>query len=80
MCYNLWWHVLHLFFYFFILFNCDLDGILCQLYMWHYKNARELSSPVFVLKTRRSLRAVHFHPHGAPYLLTAQVSELTWIN
>ncbi|KEH42445.1 putative transcription factor WD40-like family [Medicago truncatula] len=47
-----------------------------KLYMWHYKNARELSSPVFVLKTRRSLRAVHFHPHGAPYLLTAQVNDL----
>jgi activator-of-BECN1-regulated-autophagy protein 1 len=27
-----------------------------------------------VLKTRRSLRAVHFHPHGAPLLLTAEVS------
>ncbi|CAJ2651835.1 uncharacterized protein LOC123913738 isoform X2 [Trifolium pratense] len=47
-----------------------------KLYMWHYQNGRELSSPVIVLKTRRSLRAVHFHPHGAPYLLTAQVNDL----
>jgi len=29
--------------------------------------------PVIILKTRRSLRAVHFHPHGAPLLLTAEV-------
>ncbi|KAL5068017.1 hypothetical protein RYX36_018904 [Vicia faba] len=47
-----------------------------KLYMWHYKNGGESTSPVFVLKTRRSLRAVHFHPHGAPYLLTAQVNDL----
>ncbi|KAJ1416824.1 WD40/YVTN repeat-like-containing domain superfamily [Sesbania bispinosa] len=47
-----------------------------KLYMWHYSNGGEASSPVFVLKTRRSLRAVHFHPHAAPYLLTAQVNDL----
>lgn len=49
--------------------------------MWHYNDGGEASStPAFVLKTRRSLRAVHFHPHGAPYLLTAQVSELTCLK
>ncbi|XP_061368594.1 uncharacterized protein LOC133311554 isoform X2 [Gastrolobium bilobum] len=47
-----------------------------KLYMWHYNNEGEASSPVFVLKTKRSLRAVHFHPHAAPYLLTAQVNDL----
>ncbi|KAG0453154.1 hypothetical protein HPP92_025818 [Vanilla planifolia] len=31
--------------------------------------------PTIVLKTRRSLRAVHFHPHGAPFLLTAEVID-----
>ncbi|KAL5996818.1 hypothetical protein ACLOJK_007738 [Asimina triloba] len=35
-----------------------------------------MPSPTIVLKTRRSLRAVHFHPHGAPYLLTAEVNDL----
>lgn len=30
-------------------------------------------SPSIILKTRRSLRAVHFHPHAAPFLLTAEV-------
>lgn len=29
---------------------------------------------MIVLKTRRSLRAVHFHPHAAPFLLTAEVN------
>ncbi len=29
--------------------------------------------PHIALKTRRSLRAVHFHPHGAPLMLTAEV-------
>ncbi|RDY07647.1 Activating molecule in BECN1-regulated autophagy protein 1, partial [Mucuna pruriens] len=51
-----------------------------KLYMWHYNNGGEASSPVFVLKTRRSLRAVHFHPHAAPYLLTAQVNDLDSSN
>ncbi|KAA8550685.1 hypothetical protein F0562_002369 [Nyssa sinensis] len=36
----------------------------------------ETASPAVVLKTRRSLRAVHFHPHGAPFLLTAEVNDL----
>ncbi|KAJ7972566.1 Transducin/WD-40 repeat family protein [Quillaja saponaria] len=47
-----------------------------KLYIWHYNKRGEVASPTFVLKTRRSLRAVHFHPHGAPYLLTAEVNDL----
>ena len=31
--------------------------------------------PCISLRTRRSLRAVHFHPHGAPLLLSAEVNE-----
>ncbi|KAL6968119.1 hypothetical protein U1Q18_033922 [Sarracenia purpurea var. burkii] len=47
-----------------------------KLYIWHYNRRGETSSPNIVLKTRRSLRAVHFHPHGAPFLLTAEVNDL----
>ncbi|KAK9281444.1 hypothetical protein L1049_004346 [Liquidambar formosana] len=47
-----------------------------KLYMWHYDRRGDNSSPTIVLKTRRSLRAVHFHPHGAPFLLTAEVNDL----
>ncbi|XP_009588057.1 uncharacterized protein [Nicotiana tomentosiformis] len=47
-----------------------------KLYMWHYNRRGEASSPAIILKTRRSLRAVHFHPHGAPFLLTAEVNDL----
>ncbi|KAF5179548.1 Activating molecule in becn1-regulated autophagy protein [Thalictrum thalictroides] len=47
-----------------------------KLYIWHYNRREETSSPAIVLKTRRSLRAVHFHPHAAPYLLTAEVNDL----
>ncbi|CAN4120597.1 unnamed protein product [Withania somnifera] len=47
-----------------------------KLYMWHYNRRGEASSSAIVLKTRRSLRAVHFHPHGAPFLLTAEVNDL----
>lgn len=58
-----------------------------QLYMWDYTRPR--ASPVVAgsfgggggggqphvaLKTRRSLRAVHFHPHGRPLMLTAEVN------
>lgn len=42
-----------------------------QLYMWEY--SKEGAQPMVVLKTRRSLRAVHFQPHGTPLLLTAEV-------
>ncbi|KDP26445.1 hypothetical protein JCGZ_17603 [Jatropha curcas] len=47
-----------------------------KLYIWHYNKRGEASSPTIVLKTRRSLRAVHFHPHAAPFLLTAEVNDL----
>lgn len=48
--------------------------IVFQLYIWPYNNKEEASSPIIVLKTRRSLRAVHFHPHAAPFVLTAEVN------
>ncbi|KAF7804583.1 Activating molecule in BECN1-regulated autophagy protein 1 [Senna tora] len=51
-------------------------GEILALYMWHYNKRGEASLPSYVLKTRRSLRAVHFHPHVAPYLLTAEVNDL----
>ncbi|KAL6646796.1 hypothetical protein ACP70R_015490 [Stipagrostis hirtigluma subsp. patula] len=47
-----------------------------KLYIWNYNKRVEASAPAIILKTRRSLRAVHFHPHGAPYLLTAEVNNL----
>ena len=47
--------------------------VLFQLFVWHYSRRGETSSPTIILKTRHSLRAVHFHPHGAPVLLTAEV-------
>ncbi|KAI9122180.1 hypothetical protein K1719_006869 [Acacia pycnantha] len=47
-----------------------------KLYMWPYNKRGEESSPTLVLRTRRSLRAVHFHPHAAPYLLTAEVNDI----
>lgn len=33
------------------------------------------SAPSICLRTRKSLRAVHFHPHGAPLVLTAEVNN-----
>ncbi|KAI5075344.1 hypothetical protein GOP47_0009420 [Adiantum capillus-veneris] len=48
-----------------------------KLYIWQYnRHAEDTASPSIVLRTRRSLRAVHFHPHGAPLLLTAEVNGL----
>ncbi|XP_022760412.1 uncharacterized protein LOC111306775 isoform X2 [Durio zibethinus] len=47
-----------------------------KLYIWHYNRKGETSSPTIILKTRRSLRAVHFHPYAAPFLLTAEVNDL----
>ncbi|KAK3417131.1 hypothetical protein EUGRSUZ_H02881 [Eucalyptus grandis] len=47
-----------------------------KLYIWHYNRSEETSSPTIVLRTPRSLRAVHFHPHAAPFLLTAEVNDL----
>lgn len=49
-----------------------------KLYMWIYNEKGNDSSPTIVLKTRRSLRAVHFHPHGAPLLLTAEVNDINF--
>ncbi len=49
-----------------------------QLYMWEYNKPGAI--PVVILKTRRSLRAVHFRPHGVPYLLTAEVIPLPVIH
>lgn len=46
--------------------------------MWEYNKAD--SVPVVVLKTRRSLRAVHFQPHGVPYLLTAEVRSFPFLH
>ncbi|KAI3760217.1 hypothetical protein L1987_50608 [Smallanthus sonchifolius] len=47
-----------------------------KLYLWQYNSRGETSSPAIILRTRRSLRAVHFHPHSAPLLLTAEVNDL----
>ncbi|KAG2306493.1 hypothetical protein Bca52824_026241 [Brassica carinata] len=44
--------------------------------VWHYDKTGEDSTPAIVLKTRRSLRAVHFHPHRVPLLLTAEVTDI----
>ncbi|KAM6565014.1 hypothetical protein CsatB_025012 [Cannabis sativa] len=44
-----------------------------KLFIWNYDKRLP---PNIVLKTRRSLRAVHFHPHAAPFLLTAEVNDL----
>ncbi|KAD2223655.1 hypothetical protein E3N88_41610 [Mikania micrantha] len=46
-----------------------------KLYLWQYNSRGETSSPVIILRTRRSLRAVHFHPHSAPLLLTAETDS-----
>ncbi|KAM7263550.1 hypothetical protein ACFE04_001233 [Oxalis oulophora] len=47
-----------------------------RLYVWNYNLKGEASSPTMVLKTKHALRAVHFHPHAAPFLLTAEVNNL----
>ncbi|XP_020092194.1 uncharacterized protein LOC109712835 isoform X1 [Ananas comosus] len=47
-----------------------------KLFIWNYNKRGEASSPTIVLKTRRSLRAVHFHPCAAPFLLTAEVNSI----
>ncbi|KAL3683476.1 hypothetical protein R1sor_001498 [Riccia sorocarpa] len=47
-----------------------------KLYIWQYTKEGEAANPTIVLRTRRSLRAVHFHPHAAPLLLTAEVNDL----
>ena len=63
----------------------DVVPMALQLFMWEWSKAgasptdfdsdvEHAWSPLVVHKTRRSLRAVHFHPHGAPLMLTAEVS------
>lgn len=56
-------------------YESDVLAIACghKLYMWDYK--QQGSKPEIVLKTRRSMRAVHFHPHGLPVVLTAEVMD-----
>ena len=50
-----------------------------KLYMWQYtkQNQGEEGAPPVALKTRRSLRAVHFHPLGLPLVLTAEVNDVS---
>lgn len=45
---------------------------LWQVFSWHFHGAAE---PIRILKTRRSLRALHFHPLAPYVLLTAEVTE-----
>ncbi|KAH9530419.1 hypothetical protein CY35_U000100 [Sphagnum magellanicum] len=47
-----------------------------KLYIWQFTKEGEGAVPIVVLRTRRSLRAVHFPPHAAPFLLTAEVNDL----
>uniref|UniRef100_A0A0A8YM16 Uncharacterized protein n=1 Tax=Arundo donax TaxID=35708 RepID=A0A0A8YM16_ARUDO len=47
-----------------------------KLFIWDYSKRGEALDPAMILRTWRSLRAVHFHPHGAPYLLTAEVNNI----
>ena len=55
--------------------EASLLAIACghKLYIWNYDV--QGSRPEIVLKTRRSMRAVHFHPHGLPVILTAEVQD-----
>lgn len=50
-----------------------------KLYMWQYTKQQqgEEGAPPVALKTRRSLRAVHFHPLGLPLVLTAEVNDVS---
>ena len=55
--------------------SADVMAIACghKLYIWEYTTVGR--APTIVLKTRRSMRAVHFHPHGLPLVLTAEVQD-----
>jgi activator-of-BECN1-regulated-autophagy protein 1 len=44
-----------------------------KLYVWDYTVPG--ATPTIVLRTRRSMRAVHFHPQGLPLLLTGEVQD-----
>jgi len=45
-----------------------------NLKIWDYSRMQD-SKPVTILRTKRSLRAVHFHPLGVPLLLSAEVND-----
>lgn len=47
-----------------------------KLFLWDCNKRWETLELPIILETRRSLRAVQFHPHGAPYLLTGEVHNL----
>ena len=47
---------------------------LMQVYIWRYDSSSK-EPPVVILKTKRTLRGLHFHP-TLPLLLTAEVSSL----
>lgn len=53
----------------------NLLAIACghKLFMWEYGTLG--AAPSIVLRTRRSMRAVHFHPSGLPLVLTAEVQD-----
>ena len=59
----------------------DVIGIASghQLYIWDYSRSMARGGaevkPVSILRTKRSLRAVHFHPFGIPILLSAEVND-----
>eukprot|EP00898_Chlorokybus_atmophyticus_P003935 jgi/Chlat1/4542/Chrsp29S04591 len=46
-----------------------------KLWVWEYSAASSAATPVIALRTKRSLRAVQFHPRSANLLLTAEVNE-----
>lgn len=50
-----------------------------QVYFWDYtkpaSSSRPNSNPSHILRTKRSLRALHFHPLGLPLVLTAEVVD-----
>lgn len=50
-----------------------------KVYFWDYmktaSSARPNPNPSHILRTKRSLRALHFHPLGLPLILTAEVVD-----
>lgn len=55
--------------------SLSIIAIACghKLYIWDYTVPG--ATPTIVLRTRRSMRAVHFHPQGLPLLLTGEVQD-----
>ena len=46
-----------------------------QLYAWQFdEECHPVGPPAAVLKTHRSMRAIHFHPLCAPLMLSAEVN------